>query len=316
MDTTRRDFLKLSGASVAVAGTGMTAGCLSVIGLNKLGTVKISSMRFTEDIILGYMAYESLQANTDFTAIDEMGLGGVGMNFRAVKDRQVDLFWLYTGGAWTTLPPKKDRDFSSAEKLYHQSKQKMRRHHNLVYLNRAPFNNTYAIIADPNWVKQTGVKTLPELSNYVNSGNTNITVVMGAEFRNRTSDGWPGLVKAYNFADAAKKLNIHSVSPSLTYQLIAETNADIGVGFSTNPKIRRYGLKILDDTKSFFPIYNPAPLVNGKTLDAKPSMREPLNAIGPSISTDEIIRLNSLVALKGRDPQNVAHQYLRSEGLL
>jgi osmoprotectant transport system substrate-binding protein len=272
-------------------------------------------MRFTEDIILGYMALESLRANTDLTVLNEMGLGGSAMNFRAVKNGEATLFWFYTGGAWATIPPKKTRDFPDPKKLYLAVKQKMKRHYGLVYLNRAPFNNTYTIIADPKWTKRTGVKTLRDLSNYINAGNTDIKVVLSPEFRNR-DDGWPGLVKTYNFADTANQLDIRTVSPSLTYQVVAQTGADIGMGFSTNPKIRKYGLGILDDTKGFFLIYNPAPLVNGKALDANPSMREPLNAIGPTITTEEIRRLNGLVALQNRDPQDVAHQYLRSEGLL
>lgn len=316
MNTTRRDFLKFGGAAAATAGMGATAGCTTVLGIGMSNdTVKVSSMRFTEDIILGYMAYESLQANTDLTVLDEMGLGGSAMNFRAVKNGEVTLFWFYTGGAWTTIPPKKERVIRDAEKLYRKVKRKMKRHYGLVYLNRALFDNTYAIIADPDWMKRTGVKTLRDFSNYVNDGNTDVTAVMGSEFQQR-DDGWPGLAKAYNFADTLAQMNVRTVSPALTYQIIAQTDADIGMGFKTNPKIREYGLKILDDTKGFFLIYNPAPLVNGNALDANPSMREPLNAIGPTISTDEIRRLNGLVALQGRDPQDVAHQYLRSGRLL
>jgi osmoprotectant transport system substrate-binding protein len=47
-----------------------------------------------------------------------------------------------------------------------------------------------------------------------------------------------------------------------------------------------------------------------------PAMRESLNAIGPTLDTETILRLNGLVSLQGRDPQNVAREYLRSEGLI
>jgi osmoprotectant transport system substrate-binding protein len=112
MNTTRRDFLKFGGATAATAGMSVTAGCTTVLGGGVANdTIKVSSMRFTEDIILGYMALESLRANTDLTVLNEMGLGGSAMNFRAVKNGEATLFWFYTGGAWATIPPKKHEIF-------------------------------------------------------------------------------------------------------------------------------------------------------------------------------------------------------------
>lgn len=261
------------------------------------------------------MSIESLQANTDLNVVNETALGGTGMNFRAVKSGETTSFWLYTGDGWTTIPPQKERDFDSPQKLYQAVERKMKRHYGLAYLNRAPYNNTYILIASPEWVKQTGVKTMTEFAEYVNSGHTDFSVVMGAEFRSRP-DGWRGLAKFYGFNEARSKLNIRTVGSTLTYRIVNSGGAEVGVGFSTNPKIRRYGLATIKDNKRFFPTYNPAPLVNGKAIEANPVIREPLNAIGPTLDRDTIMRLNGLVALEGRDPQNVAHEYLKSVGVI
>ena len=74
-------------------------------------------------------------------------------------------------------------------------------------------------------------------------------------------------------------------------------------------------LEILEDDEDFFPIYNPAPLTND-IIEREPQIREPLNAIGPTLDTESILRLNGLVSLQGRDPQTVAREYLDSEGLI
>lgn len=312
---TRRELLRAGGAAAAVAGVG-TAGCTSVFGATRSGTVRVSSARYPESILLSYMALESLRANTDLTVLDETALGGTPMNFRAVKDGEIGLYWMYTGGAWTTLPPVKDRVISNPEKLYRTVERKMQRQHDLVYLNRAPYNNTYILITTPEWAKRTGVKTMTDFAEYVNEGNTGFTTVMGPEFRTRP-DGWPGLAKHYGFADSLGALNLRSVGPSLTYQIIATSGAEVGVGYSTNPNISRYGLQTIADDERFFPPYNPAPLINGETMADNPAMRAPLNAIGPTInSTDTIMRLNGEVTLKDRNPQTVAREYLRAEGLL
>ncbi|WP_254537902.1 glycine betaine ABC transporter substrate-binding protein [Halomarina litorea] len=296
---------------MATLATGATAGCVS---LGATGGVKVSSMRFTEDIVLGYMALESLRANTDLTVLDETGLGGSAMNFRAVDNGEVDLFWFYTGGAWATIPPKKERVISDAERLYEAVREKFREHYGLAYLNRAPFNNTYAIIADPAWVEETGVETLSGFAEYVDSGNTDLTGVMGPEFQQR-ADGWPGLAKTYGFDDIRSELDIRNVGPSLTYQIVGEGEAQFGMGFSTNPKIAKYDLVTLEDDEGFFPIYNPAPTVS-TAIEEYPSMRDPLNAIGPTLNTEKIMRLNHRVSLQGEDAQTVARDYLQSEGLV
>ena len=315
MEKTRRDFLKLGGATAATAGVGATAGCTGAFGAVAGNSVKVSSARFTESVVLSYMAIESLKANTDLNVLDETGLGGTPLNLRAVSNGETDLFWIYTGGAWLSVPPKKERVIPDAEKLYEAVEEKLAEHYGIAYLNRAPFNNTYAIAVTSEWSEKTGVKTLSDFAAYVEESGASLTGVLGPEFLNRP-DGWPGLVKTYNFQQAASNLQIRSISAALCYQIIAQTGADFGMVFTTNPKIEQYDLVPLKDDRDFFPIYNPAPTVNMNSLDAHPSMREPLNAIGPTLTTDKILRVNKRVQIDGEDAQKVARDYLQSEGLI
>jgi osmoprotectant transport system substrate-binding protein len=311
--TTRREFLKYGGAAAATAGMGATAGCTAVLGADT-DAVKVSSQRFPEGILLSYMAIESLRANTDLTVIDETALGGDPMNFRAVRNDEVDLFWMYTGTAWALIPPKKDRVIPNADKLYRRVKQTMNRRYGLSMLTPAPFNNSYALIADSAWVEETGVETISGLASYIKNGHTDLPMVLGVSFSQR-ADGWPGLIDHYGFEDVASQLPIRTVSASLAYQIIGTTRAKVGMGFTTNPQIPQYDLTVLEDDKSFFPPYNPAPLTND-IVNEQPVIREPLNAIGPTLTYDKILRLNKLVQIEQRDPQRVARQYLRSEGLI
>jgi osmoprotectant transport system substrate-binding protein len=310
---TRREFLKYGGAAAATGGMGATAGCTTVLGANT-DAVTVSSQRFPEGILLSYMAIESLRANTDLTVIDETALGGDPMNFRALESGEVDLFWMYTGSAWTVIPPKRSRVIADAQRLYRQVKQTMKRRYGLTMLAMAPFNNSYALIADSAWVQKTGVKTISGLASYIKNGNTSLPMVLGVSFSQR-ADGWPGLIEHYGFEDVASNLPIRTVSASLAYQIIGTTPTKVGMGFTTNPQILQYDLTVLEDDKSFFPPYNPAPLASD-VVKQYPAIREPLNAIGPTLTYDKILRLNRLVQIEQRDAQRVARQYLRSEGLI
>lgn len=305
--------LSRRGVIKGVAGTGIVsplAGCMS-----GSSSVKVGSKQFTEQELLGYMALESLKANTDLTAKDEISLGGTTTNFKALKEGQIDVYWEYTGTAWATLPPSHNEVITDSEKLYNKLDKSWDDKHGLEYLKRAPFNNTYVLTGNPEWVSKTGVKTISDFATYVNEGNTDFTVVMNAEFQSR-SDGWPGLAKHYGFDDVRKDLTIKNIGSGLTYQVVGEGKAAVGMGFNTNPKILKFNLEVLKDGQGFFPVYNPAPVVNQKTLDSHSNMKSALNAIGPKLSTDKIRDLNQQVSIEGNDAQKVAKQFLKNANII
>jgi len=111
-------------------------------------------------------------------------------------------------------------------------------------------------------------------------------VALNAEFQSR-SDGWPGLIKHYGFDDNAQ-VNIKNIGSGLLYQVVGKGEADIGVGFNTDPRILQFDLQVLEDDKQFFPVYNAAPMVRVPTLESNPSIREPLNACSKVLTTDQI----------------------------
>lgn len=310
----RRTALKGLGAG-GVTGLSSTAGCLGLVTGGGSATIKVASKRFTEQEVLGHIALQALKKNSDLNVKDETGLGGTVQNYKAVNSGQTDLYWEYTGTAWMTLPPKHDEVITDASKLYQLVKKEFKKEHNLTFLNRAPFNNTYVLIANPNWVEKTGVKTISDFAEYVRNGHTDFTIVMDAEFSER-DDGWPGLAKHYNFNDVRSKLNVRTVSAGLTYQIVGSGEAAVGMGFNTNPKILKFNLEVLKDDQSFFPVYNPAPLVNGKTLDNHPEIRDTLNPVAPKLSTNQIRNLNRRVAIGGKSPSTVAKNFLKKEGLI
>jgi glycine betaine/choline ABC-type transport system substrate-binding protein len=304
----RRNMLK---GVAGIGAAGMLAGCTG----GGSGSMKVGSKQFTEQELLGYMTIETLNANTDINAKDEVGLGGTTTNFKAVKEGQIDVYWEYTGTAWSTLPPSQDEVITDSEKLYNKLDENWDDQHNLEFLERAPFNNTYVLTANPDWVKETGIKTISDFAKHVKDGNTDFTVVMNAEFQSR-ADGWPGLAKHYGFDGVRKDLNIKNVSSGLTYQVVGEGEAAVGMGFNTNPKILKFNLKVLEDDKGFFPVYNPAPLVNQKALENNDGVKSALNAIGPELSTEKIRELNRKVSIDGKETQTVAKNFLSNAGVI
>jgi osmoprotectant transport system substrate-binding protein len=306
---TRRDVLKRGSV---VAGLSAVAGCTGGL-LGDDESIAVGSKQFTEQELLGYLAYEALDATTDLSVSDEVGLGGTNTNFKALQEGQIDLYWEYTGTAWATLPPQHDEVISDPEEIYERVNEEFQDEHGLEFLDRAPFNNTYVLMGNPDWVAETGLESISDFADYVTSGNTDVNVVMNAEFQER-ADGWPGLAEHYGFDDV--DLSIQNVGSGLTYQILGEGEADVGMGFNTNPKIIKFDLEILDDDEEFFPVYNPAPLVKQETLNENEAMAEPLNEIGPALSTDTIRGLNQRVSIDGESAQAVAQEFLENENII
>lgn len=316
-ETTRREALRKVGAATGVASLTSTAGCSAILGGGggSAGTVAVSSKSFTEQKILGYLTVESLRANTDVTVKDKVGLGGSVTNFEALKSGESDLYWEYTGTAWATLPPKHDKVITKPEKIYKKVEKEFEEKYGITLLERAPFNNTYVLLTRTNWAEEQGISTISDFAKWVKNGHTDKTVVMNAEFEQR-DDGWPGLVKHYDFQEAAKKLNIKNVSSALTYKVVGNGQAVLGSGFNTNPKITKFDLTALKDNEGFFPVYNPAPMTRQKVVEKNPAIKKPLQAVANSLTTDTIRSLNRKVSIEGKDARTVAKNYLKSEGLL
>lgn len=308
---TRRDVVKAAG----VAGIGSLAGCTSLVGGDDAGSIAIGSKQFTEQQILGYLAYHTLDENTELDVVDEVGLGGTTTNFQALQEGEIDMYWEYTGTAWLTLPPQNEEVIADPQEIYDRVKAQLEEEHGITLLERASFNNTYVLLANPDWQAETGLETMSDFASYVQDGNTDLTVVMNAEFQER-SDGWPGIIEHYGFSDAASELNIRNVGSGLTYQVTGEGEAEVGMGFNTNPNIAQFNLAALEDDEGFFPIYNPAPMLRQETVDDNDSLAQPLNDLVETLSTDTIRDLNQRVSMNDEGASSVARDHLSSNDLI
>ncbi|WP_227014963.1 glycine betaine ABC transporter substrate-binding protein [Natronorubrum aibiense] len=275
----------------------------------------MGSKQFTEQEVLGYLAYEVLKANTDINIGDQVGLGGTTTNYRALLSDEIQLYWEYTGTAWQTLPPKQDSFISDSTELYETVKQEFESQHDLTFLQPAPLDNTYVIMANPTWADETGVTSLSEFESYLTESSETVTVALNAEFQSR-SDGWPGLLDHYGLDTHKQRLDVKNIDSGLLYQVVGNEEADIGVGFNTDPRILQFDLQVLDDDQQFFPSYNAAPMVGTATLETNPSIRSSLNETSENLTTEQMRKLNKRVALERVNPQTVAKEYLQSEGIV
>jgi osmoprotectant transport system substrate-binding protein len=98
----------------------------------------------------------------------------------------------------------------------------------------------------------------------------------------------------------------------------ALTAGDIGVAllFTTDPAIAAQHLVVLGDNRGLQPAENVVPVLRRATADRYgPGLLAALDAVPARLSTAALARLDAEVELGNLDPQAVARQWLRAEGL-
>lgn len=307
VNPTRRSVLKGAAAAGATAGA---SGCLSLISGDK-GSLTVSSKNFTEQFILSHISAEILKSE-GYDIEDKTGLGGSPANFKALQNGESTLYWEYTGTAWSSILGKEET-IDDPDTLYEKVDSAYNDQHGIDWLQKAPFNNTYVIVANPSWAEDNGIKSLNDLAEHVGSGNTDFSVAMNPEIEQR-EDAWAGLPDTYGFAEQAGDIETENMKLGLAYKAIQNGQTELGFGFNTNPKIKKFGLQTLEDPKNHFIIYNPAPNVNKDELSD--SMKETLNEPTPELDTETMRLLNAKVSIDGEEPKRVAETFLKDNGFI
>ena len=99
----------------------------------------------------------------------------------------------------------------------------------------------------------------------------------------------------------------------LTKEAIGDT-IDIGLVFSSDGGIEALGLQVLADDQSLQTADNVVPVMNSDVYTEEAASA--LNSVSEVLTTDDLIALNNLVDIERQQPDDVAEQWLKDEGLI
>ncbi|MCB8985252.1 MAG: quaternary ammonium transporter [Ardenticatenaceae bacterium] len=268
-------------------------------------TITVASKDFTEQFILGEM-YAQLLENAGYTVERKLNLGGTPVAQQALLDGEIDVYPEYTGtGLLTVL--KMDM-MSDPQAVYDTVKQAYADQFSLVWLQPAPMNNTQALAMTKQRAAELGITTFSDMV-----ANADQLVLVGPpEFAER-EDGVPGLKRVYGDFQFKDFL---TVDPGLRYQALLNGEADVVVAFGTDGELAAYDLVSLVDDKGLYPPYQVAPVIRQAVLDANPDVANVLNGVAPLLTNETMQRLNYEVSGNGREPADVAKEFLVSQGLV
>ena len=279
---------------------------LAFTGCAKNDTITIGSKDFGENIVIGEMLAQLVEAHTDLKVNRKLNLGGTFVNFNAIKNNQIDIYPEYTG---TGLSAHLKMDvINDPEESYRVVKDEFIKQFDIVWLGPFGFNNTYTLAVTPEVYETFGVETYSDLAPYASD------LVFGAEheFFDR-QDGFDGLVDLYGISFKGDPMKINA---SLKYQAIGRGDMDVTNAFATDGPIRQYNLKILEDDLGFFPPYHAAPIVRKEVLDKHPELKDVLNMLEGKLDDATMTELNYLVDVEGKAVEQVATDFLKSLNLV
>lgn len=282
--------------------------CL-LLGLLSCGKSKdrlhIASKNFTEQIILGEIMAQLIEAKSNITVERSWNLGGTMICHQALINGKIDLYPEYTGTALISI--LNEEETLSSNDTIEFVRNAYQQQFDCTWLEPFGFSNTYALTVRQEDAHEHGWQSISDLSEYDLPLHAGFT----AEFAER-KDGYPKLKQFYGF----EFTEISDLDPGLLYTALQTGEVDVISAFSTDGRIPKYNLSVLDDDKNFFPPYDAVPVIHNETIVRFPQLIEILNQLALTIDQETMQQLNYSVDSGELQPKEAAHKFLSSQGLL
>lgn len=268
--------------------------------------IVIASKPMTEQYIIAEMLTLLIENGTDIKVEKKLGIGGGTSNIHpAMVKGDIDIYPEYTGTGWMFVLKKEF--LSDPDELYKNVKESYDEDYNIRWMELYGFNDTFGIAMKKETAEKYGIKTYSDLAKH--SGE----LKLGAEYDfYEREDGYPGLKVKYGFDFKEKE----EIDIGLKYQAIGNDLVDVINIFSTDGRLKEFGLVVLEDDMNFFPSYYATTLVKNETLEKYPELEKVLAKLDGKINNDEMIEMNYLVEIEKKDPADVAKEFLQEKGLL
>lgn len=274
-------------------------------------SVSVGSKKFTEQILLGEMYAQAFE-DEGYDVERNLNLGSEQVMDKSLQDGTIDVYPEYTGTAYVAILKKPPESYPKTEKETYEQVAKFyknRKDTPMQMLQPAPFENNYGIVMLTKEANEMGIETLEDLA----AQSDELIFSSYSEFQNR-SDGYDNMKQHYPKLDFKEIKIVNDLG--IRYKALAEGEADVGIGFTTDGQLASPKLKVIEDTEDIWPKYYPAPVVTQSFLDKNKDAKKILNEVSSSLNADKMRQLNGAVDLEQKDYEDVARQHLEDEGVI
>jgi osmoprotectant transport system substrate-binding protein len=265
----------------------------------------VAGKNFTEQVILGELLAQEIEAKTGLKAERRFYLAGSYICNQALVSGRIDAYVEYTGTALTAI--LKQPVNRNPQQVIDTVRQQYASRYSVTVAQPLGFENTFAMVIRGDDAQRYHLTTLSQAAAYTPQWRLGV----GYEFEQRP-DGLPGLSAAYglHFAGPPRTMDL-----GLLYRALLNHQVDMIAANSTDGPIQAFGLVALQDDRHYFPPYQAVPLVRDDALRRWPQIRTALDALAGKVSSDDMRAMNEAVDGQHRDPAEVVRQFRRHKSL-
>jgi osmoprotectant transport system substrate-binding protein len=300
---------------LAGAARGLVAA-LAISATAASAQVVVSSKIDTEGGVLGHIIQQVLEG-AGIATENRLQLGGTPIVREAITAGEIDIYPEYTGNAAFFFNEADSPVWKEPQAGYERAAELDLEANDIVWLEPAPANNTWAVAVRGDIADQNGLATMSDLGAYV-AGGGEIKLAGSAEFVNSPA-ALPAFQAAYGFELTPDQLVILSggdTAATIAAAARQTSGVNAAMVYGTDGGIAPSGLVVMEDDKNVQPVYRPAPIVRAPVLDEHPEMADVLAPVFAALDLETLQELNGRVQVGGEPAAAVAQDFLTREGLL
>jgi osmoprotectant transport system substrate-binding protein len=264
-------------------------------------SVTVGSADFPESVLLAEIYAGALEAK-GVTVTKKLSIGSREAYIPALEDGSIDLIPEYTGVLAQYF--NKDAKATDPEGVYKELEAALPE--TLTVLEKSAAEDKDSVVVTKATADELGLKSIADLE-----GKSQDLVLGGPpEWKTRPT-GVPGLKKVYNLE--FKSFRPLDAGGPLSVQALKNGQVDAANIFSTDPSIPANNFVVLDDPKSLFAAQNVVPLATKAKVN--PTIEGALNAVSAKLDTPTLTDLLAQVVTDKKDPDAVAGEFLKANGL-
>ncbi len=291
------------------------SGCAGPGGGGK-GPITVGSKIDTEGSLLSQIIILMLRDN-GFEAIDKSQFGPTSVVRKALETGELDVYPEYTGNGAFFFDEAESDVWKDARRGYERVKKLDMEAFNIVWLEPAPANNTWAIAIPQELAAKEGIKTLDDFAAYANGGG--YVKLIGSEEFVTSPVALPTFMEVYGFnLKQDQLLTVSSGDTAQTEKAASEgtDGVNAAMAYGTDGSLSAFGLVILDDPRGAQPVYEPAPRVRGEVMEKYPEIADIIDPVFQTLNLEMLQTLNAKIAVEGQNATDVARDYLTAQGFL
>ncbi|WP_019905431.1 glycine betaine ABC transporter substrate-binding protein [Methylobacterium sp. 77] len=274
----------------------------------------VASKSDTEGALTGAMIALALE-HLGVPVTRKLGLGPTLIVRSALLSGEVDIYPEYTGNGAFFTGTETDPAWKIPQAAYDTIRLKDAER-GLVWLARAPANNTWLIAVNGAFARKRRLATMADFAGVANNGL--VTLAASTEFVDSPA-ALPSFEAAYRFSLPLDRIiSLPGGDTAVTARAAAQgiSGVNAGMVYGTDGALSALDLVVMSDPLGAQIVYEVTPVIRVSALERYPAIRPALERIFVGLDAPTLRALNARITVEGEVADRVARRYLTERGLI